>query len=117
MLLLIFGCILNQFGLSQPWNFHLPIQVWVGSAVTGIFCLLVGHAWRDKFAINGKQHALQSAFTKREKEIATLVIAGKSNKDICGELYIEHNTLKTHIRNIYKKANCTNRNEFTSIFE
>lgn len=107
---------LNLYGLAQPWNFYLPLQVWAGSVITGALCLMVGLGWRDSFTMNSRQHTLRAALTQREKEVAALVIAGKSNKEICNELFIEHNTLKTHIRNIYKKAECNNRNEFTSIF-
>lgn len=116
-LLVVLGFLLKLFGLNEPWSFKMPVQVWVGSIITGTLCLIVGMGWKDHFAKNGKQQALKLALTQREKEVAALVIAGKSNKEICSELFIEHNTLKTHIRNIYKKADCTNRNEFTSIFE
>jgi DNA-binding CsgD family transcriptional regulator len=41
----------------------------------------------------------------------------KSNKEIASELFISHNTVKTHINNIYKKLAISNREELNSFFE
>lgn len=45
----------------------------------------------------------------REQEIITRVIEGKSNREIGEVLFISANTVKTHIRNIYKKLGVSNR--------
>lgn len=47
--------------------------------------------------------------SEREREIIPMLIEGKSNRDISEELFISHNTVKTHIRNIYKKTEVSNR--------
>ena len=52
--------------------------------------------------------------TLRQKEVYDLIIAGKSNKEITSELYIEQSTLKTHINQIYKKLNISSRRELRS---
>jgi len=52
--------------------------------------------------------------TDRQKEVYDLIIAGKTNKEIITELFIEHSTLKTHINQIYKKLNVKSRNELKS---
>jgi len=41
--------------------------------------------------------------TPREKEIATLLLSGKSNAEIIQSLYISKDTLKTHLSTLYKK--------------
>lgn len=41
--------------------------------------------------------------TKREMQIAKLVCRGLSNEDIAKSLSIRHGTVKTHIRNLYRK--------------
>jgi ATP/maltotriose-dependent transcriptional regulator MalT len=47
--------------------------------------------------------------TLREKEMLTLVASGYSNETIVDDLRISPHTVKTHIRNIYKKINVNNR--------
>ena len=38
----------------------------------------------------------------RQKEVLSLIVKGKSNKEIMAELNIELSTLKTHINQVYK---------------
>lgn len=52
-----------------------------------------------------------SRITAREREIANLISMGKSNAEICGQLFISENTLKTHLRKLYDKLGVKNRNE------
>ncbi len=57
-------------------------------------------------------HDLQlDNFTQKEKEILFLMLAGQKNPVIAEQLVISKNTLKTHIRNIYRKAEVKNRSE------
>ncbi len=53
----------------------------------------------------------QLKLTRRENEIFELLVKGKSNRDISEELYIAETTIKKHIQNILKKADCGNRVE------
>lgn len=49
------------------------------------------------------------SLTKREIQIANLLVEGKSYKDISEELTIAQETVKTHISNIYRKTNVSNK--------
>ncbi|MDR1168353.1 MAG: response regulator transcription factor [Heliobacteriaceae bacterium] len=51
--------------------------------------------------------------TAREKEILSYVAKGASNKEISDELFINVVTVKSHINNIFKKLNVTNRTQAT----
>lgn len=51
------------------------------------------------------------SLSKQEQTIKTLIVNGKSNKEIAGELFISLSTVKTHITNIYSKLNISNREE------
>jgi len=42
--------------------------------------------------------------TPRERQIAELVCEGLRNESIASRLHIKHGTVKTHIRNIYRKV-------------
>lgn len=47
--------------------------------------------------------------TKREVEVLTLVIEGKSSKEVAEHIYISKRTVDYHLANIYKKLDVTNR--------
>ncbi|SIQ32726.1 response regulator transcription factor [Maribacter ulvicola] len=49
--------------------------------------------------------------TSKEKEVTTMILEKKKNKEIANELYVELSTIKTHINNIYKKVEVKNRKE------
>jgi non-specific serine/threonine protein kinase len=49
--------------------------------------------------------------TKREKQIATLVAQGMSNRDIADSLVISKRTADTHVENILTKLGFTSRNQ------
>ena len=47
--------------------------------------------------------------TARESEVAVKVVQGLQTKDISIELFIEESTVKTHLKNVYRKLNVKNR--------
>lgn len=53
--------------------------------------------------------------TPREKEIAKLLLQGNTNKEIASFLFISDNTLKTHIRNVYRKLEVSQKRELLSM--
>ncbi len=52
---------------------------------------------------------VKKILTQREIEILSLVAVGAKNEEIAERLFISPNTVKTHIYNIFKKINVTNR--------
>lgn len=50
--------------------------------------------------------------SRRESEIAHMVLAAKKNREIASELFISEKTVKFHLTNIYKKTPCKGRYEF-----
>ena len=61
----------------------------------------------------GKPPAANEAvqLTMREREVVRYMAAGKGNKEISQELYISTETVKSHVKNIYKKLKVRNRVE------
>jgi DNA-binding CsgD family transcriptional regulator len=57
----------------------------------------------------------RAGLTPRETEVAGLVIAGHSTELMQSKLYISADTLKTHLRNIYRKVGVRNRLELTHL--
>ncbi len=56
-----------------------------------------------RMVINSFKRNEQSPLTKRETEILEQISIGKSRKRIAEELYIDLETVKSHIKNIYHK--------------
>lgn len=49
--------------------------------------------------------------SKREREIAELILLGKSNREIQNQLYISLNTVKNHIYHLYQKIGVNSRGQ------
>jgi DNA-binding CsgD family transcriptional regulator len=55
--------------------------------------------------------------TARECEVARLLLRGRNNPFIRESLNISDNTLKSHLRNIYRKLEVNNRQDVFSLFD
>jgi ATP/maltotriose-dependent transcriptional regulator MalT len=53
----------------------------------------------------------QFGLSGRESEVLKLISQGYRNSEIAEKLCVSHNTVKTHIRNIYIKLRVRNRVE------
>lgn len=60
---------------------------------------------------------LLEELTKKEKEIALLLKEGYTNTDIAMSLDVSINTIKTHVKNIYKKFQVKDRIAFSMLFK
>ncbi len=60
---------------------------------------------------------LEAKLTQQERKIVDLLLSGSNNQEILGKLYISINTLKTHLRNIYRKTDTRNRHELIDVIE
>lgn len=59
--------------------------------------------------------SVSGQLTKRESEIAALLLKGKSYRVISAELQVSENTVKTHVKNIYAKAGVRNKTELAGM--
>ncbi|MDB5211128.1 MAG: hypothetical protein JWQ30_1955 [Sediminibacterium sp.] len=55
--------------------------------------------------------ALRQSLSQRETNIASLILDGRTNKEIAQELSIEVSTVKTHVNNLYAKLKVGSRKE------
>jgi len=78
--------------------------------VLALFCLVF------VFKFFRRKEEVQILLTKQENVIKNLVLSGKTNKEIASELHISLSTVKTHLHNIFKKLNISNRNELSLKF-
>ena len=51
------------------------------------------------------------ALTARELDVLRLIVAGRSNKEIAGDLFISEATVKTHINSLLSKLGVTDRTQ------
>src|SRR5262249_5555134 len=59
--------------------------------------------------------AAAPALSSREREVAGLVAAGKTNKDIAAALYLSEKTIESHLARIYDKLGVHSRAALTAI--
>ena len=62
-----------------------------------------------------KEITLKYKLTERESEILRLVALGRSAKYVAGELFISHNTAKSHIKHVYEKLNIHSKQELIDL--
>jgi DNA-binding NarL/FixJ family response regulator len=73
----------------------------VVSAAPGSSRLTVGLDWPGR----------SEGLSERESEVLALIVQGHSNTDICEQMCLSVNTIKTYIRSAYRKIDVTNRVE------
>lgn len=81
-------------------------------AALQISALLSGGANAD-FSTAADQFTLFycGQLTERELDVGKLAIAGVSNRDIAKQMFLSENTVKTHLKSLFRKTGCANRND------
>ncbi|MFC1852965.1 LuxR C-terminal-related transcriptional regulator [candidate division CSSED10-310 bacterium] len=54
---------------------------------------------------------LREQLTARERDVLTLIASGLSNRDLADKLFISLNTVKVHLKNIYRKLDVSSRTQ------
>lgn len=87
--------------------------IWLIPDITTQFVKnFVGHE-----ELNSHENMLLDELTKKEREIALLLKEGYTNTDIAMSLNVSINTVKTHVKNIYKKFQVKDRIAFSMLFK
>ena len=61
-------------------------------------------------------YASAHGLSPREREVLAMVIEGKDNRTIAGELVLSEGTIKTHVHNIMRKTETRSRDELKKVF-
>ena len=121
---LIYGLVLALGAVALQW---LEYQVWARAHASTIYIVLIATAFMGlgmwvgarlfrsqpqagAFEPNTRARA-SLGITAREVEVLRLLAAGRSNKEIAGQLYLSPNTIKTYIARLYEKLEAGRRTE------
>ncbi len=55
--------------------------------------------------------------SKQEEKVLTVLAGGRMYKEIAAELHISINTVKKHLKNVYRKLEVSNRRHATSTLQ
>ncbi len=58
---------------------------------------------KDRLEVELKYFSQFEKLTRKETDIVSLILKKVVNREICEKLNIKKDTLKTHLKNIYKK--------------
>lgn len=97
--------------LSDPWKDWL-----IGFETILIFVFLVLLFRKKRKNKSENSMNLLSSLSEKEFKILENMAAGKANKEIAAELFIELSTVKTHINSINKKLGTSKRQETVSLY-
>lgn len=89
---------------------------WARIELIKVLLLIEGLQSEEKINETALQHKLNQLSFK-ERDVLNQILAGKSNKEICAHLFIEHSTLKSHINHIYKKLEVSSRKEIVIVLK
>ena len=98
----------KQMLLIQSPQFHEFLLKYAASHPT-VYMEQIAKTLRDRMANrNNKSDRLENPLTKREIEILNRLSTGLPISQIASNLHISNNTIKTHLKNVYKKlgADC-----------
>jgi ATP/maltotriose-dependent transcriptional regulator MalT len=98
----------RQILLIQSPKFHEFLLKYAATHPT-VYMEQIAKTLRDRMAIsNNKGGRLENSLTKREIEILNRLSTGLPISQIASNLHISNNTIKTHLKNVYKKlgADC-----------
>lgn len=111
LLLIVFACafvlVKSPSGLRPPFSDLEPYMVQPA--------LLVPALPRAHDAASNL--ASRYNLTPRETEVMALVCAGRSRSYIADTLYISENTVKFHIKNVYRKVGVSSRQDLIDLYE
>jgi len=87
---------------------------------TGLLVKSIRKVQRGEMCLDGKTMAVMMrqlwapmeqppSLSRREREVMSLVCQGRKNKEIAAELFVSEDTVKTHLRHIFKKTGVRHR--------
>jgi len=89
--------------INEVYNGGAPISASVAKKVLGFFA--------NKNVVLTSPGTTDYLLSDREKEILHLMVEGHNYKDIADKSFISYETVRTHVKHIYKKLHVASRSE------
>jgi LuxR family maltose regulon positive regulatory protein len=83
----------------------------LGSRLLSLYATALVHSFDTEMPARPGEPALVEPLSPQEVRVLRLLAAGLSNIDIARELFVSTNTIKTHVKNIYRKLDVRSRGE------
>ncbi|RPI78998.1 MAG: LuxR family transcriptional regulator [Desulfobacteraceae bacterium] len=124
IVMIVFLCVHLLFGviawITGFWDRFAYQGAYLVSAICIVLCLfMLPEDVKRCLLVAGKAEMNADLLTRfnvtaREQEVLSLLVKGKSYKEIGTELFISMPTVKTHVSNIYAKLNVKNKVELAN---
>ena len=97
--------------------FGLPFNALSLCASVLSFCAWIASVLLVTAALSARKEPLSEnpAFSKRENEVAALILQGMTTQETADALFISVATVKTHLQHIYEKTGVRNRAELARV--
>jgi DNA-binding NarL/FixJ family response regulator len=95
---------------------QLPLAIAAALAVLAVK-VGAGLAWPRRAARDRSGPGASSSITRRELEIAQLITAGLSNKEIARKLFLSERTVDNHVQHLLNKLNFHSRAQIAAWVE
>ncbi len=99
---------LTQEAIERKYAWSTAINIILGFLVLGLGAHLL---------VRRKRRAVVTDLSRQEHNVHSLILEGKTNKEIANALFIRLSTVKTHITNIYSKSKVSDRRELLRRFQ
>ena len=126
--------LISYIGIELVFSFNIPLPIYLSDVATLIIRLLMTFiavflllaeiiTFITKIIQLNEQSeyyqikilAQQFQLTTRELDIINHLVKGKTNREISYSLFIEESTVKTHLKQIFKKTKVSNRSSLISL--
>jgi DNA-binding NarL/FixJ family response regulator len=104
------GYVLKCVGINELVK--IIKSIWFEKPVISPFLVNLTYGYTD--IDQEEQKRIGAYLTQREREVLQLITEGKGNKEIADLLYISTETVKSHVKNIFKKLGVKNRVQATA---
>jgi two-component system nitrate/nitrite response regulator NarL len=98
--------------LFEAMMFVLSGRHWLGRTLVADLMEMVGTLARQS---DGAELKHPFGFTRREREVLSLVVAGCANKEIARQCAVSEETVKHHLTRMFNKAGASNRLELAMV--
>lgn len=98
--------------------FRLLVPITYGMTCAAFILYMIEKYFKGVFLTDdGQQVFNQYGYTTREEEVVTLLLKGYSNPKIADLLHISLSTVKSHIHNVFRKTEVSNRYELIHLLK